>query len=183
MVRSVGSHALRGAVAAAALAASLGLGGCSLLLDFSVHADAGPADGVPADAMLVPDPCGVLEPNDDVASAIALTTGETRFAAICPTTDRDFYKLTMSDSQTLDFKVLFDNMNGDLDMQLLDVTGTSVVAESRSFDDNEGVKCPNDVGVPPACPQLAAGDYIVKVFPAVGGVSNVYQLDVTISGP
>lgn len=160
---------------------ALASSGCEVLLDFGVHADAGPADASPIDATLVPDPCTVLEPNDDVASAMQLTTGENRFAAICPTTDVDFYKVSIVTGQSLDFKVLFKNTNGDLDMQLYDATGTSVVAESRSFDDDEEVKCPNDTGMAPSCPQLSAGDYVVKVFPAVPGKQNVYRLDVTIA--
>ena len=152
-------------------------GGCEAILDFSEHADAGPSDAPPIDATLVPDPCTVLEPNDDVASAIALTTGEDRYAAICPATDIDYYKVSLVDGQTVDFK----NANGDLDMQLYDATGTNVVAESRSFDDDEEVKCPNDAGMSPTCVQLAAGDYLVKVFPAVPGTMNVYKLAVTIT--
>ena len=157
------------------------LGGCEALLDFSVHPDAGPADAPPIDAMLVPDPCGVLEPNNDVASAIAVPNGENRYAAICPAGDLDYYKVTVVQNQVLDFKVLFKNANGDLDMQLYDSTGTNVVAESRSFDDDEEVKCPNDAGMSPTCAMLAAGDYLVKVFPAVPNTTNVYRLDVTIS--
>lgn len=155
-------------------------GGCEAILDFSEHVDAGPSDAPPIDAMLVPDPCTVLEPNNDPSTALALTTGEDRFAAICPSDDLDFYKVTVVDGQTLDFKVLFKNANGDLDMQLYDSTGVSVIAESRSFDDDEEIKCPNDAGMP-ACAMLAAGDYIVKVFPAVPGTTNVYRLGVTIT--
>jgi hypothetical protein len=172
---------MRALVALVGAVCAVSSAGCEALLDFSVHNDAGPSDAAPIDAMLVPDPCTVLEPNDDVASAMALTTGEARYAAICPASDLDFYKVSLVAGQSLDFKVLFKNANGDLDMQLYDSTGTSVVAESRSFDDNEEVKCPNDVGMSPTCPQLSAGDYVVKVFPAVPGTQNVYRLDVTIA--
>jgi hypothetical protein len=155
--------------------------GCEALLDFSVHDDAGPSDAAPIDAMLVPDPCTVLEPNDTVAEAMPLTTGEMRYAAICANDPADFYKVSLVAGQSLDFKVLFKNAHGDLDMQLYDATGSSVVAESRSFDDDEEVKCPNDAGMSPTCDQLGAGDYIVKVFPAVPGTQNVYRLDVSIT--
>ncbi|HTJ44874.1 MAG TPA: hypothetical protein VL463_22360 [Kofleriaceae bacterium] len=166
---------------AAACALALACGGCEVLLDFGVHADAGPADASPVDATLVPDPCTVMEPNDDVTTAMQLTTGENRYAAICPSNDLDFYKVSIVQGQTLDFKALFKNANGDLDLQLYDATGTSVVAESRSFDDDEEVKCPNDTGMAPTCPALNAGDYVVKIFPAVPGTMNVYRLDVTIT--
>jgi hypothetical protein len=158
-----------------------GATGCEVFLDFSVHADAGPADAPPADAMLVPDPCTVLEPNNTPDAALALTTGEARYAAICGAGDEDFYKIHLVTGQSLDFKVLFKNAKGDLDLQLKDALGTAVVAESRSFDDDEEVKCPNDPGMSPACAMLSAGDYVVRVFPAVPGTSNVYRLDVTIA--
>jgi hypothetical protein len=157
------------------------LGGCEAILDFNVHPDAVPPDAPGPDAMLVPDPCTVLEPNDDVASAIQLTTGENRYAAICPATDLDFYKVSLVTGQTLDFKILFKNANGDLDMSLYDSTGLNDIADSRSFNDDEEIKCPNDPGMTPTCAMLAAGDYVVKVFPAVPGTTNVYRLDVTIT--
>ncbi len=155
--------------------------GCEVLLDWKAQPDAGPSDAAPDDAMLVPDPCTVLEPNNSVDMALQLTTGEMRFAAICPGTDVDFYKVSLVAGQILDFKVLFKNARGDLDMQLYDSSGVSVIAESRSFDDDEEVKCPNDTGMSPACAQLGPGDYIVKVFPAVPGTQNVYRLDVSIT--
>jgi hypothetical protein len=159
------------------------VGGCEVLLDFKAHPDAGPADAAPVDAMLVPDPCTVLEPNNDPTTAIALVTGENRYAAICPAGDVDYYKVSTVAGQSIDFKILFKNANGDLDLQLYDMTGMGLpLAESRGFDDNEEIKCPNDAGMMPSCAQLAAGDYIFKVFPAVpGGTQNVYRLDVTIA--
>ncbi len=163
------------------LACVLLLSGCEVVLDFGVHPDAVPPDAAGPDAMLVPDPCTVLEPNDDPTMAQPLTTGENRYAAICPGADVDFYKVTIASGQTLDFKILFKNANGDLDMQLYDATGVSVVAESRGFVDNEEIKCPNDPGMAPTCAMLSAGDYTVKVFGAVPGTQNVYRLQVSIT--
>ncbi len=173
--RAVGALACLGTMVAAS--------GCSVILDFQDHTDAGPSDAAPPDAMLVPDPCGVLEPNDDPSTAQVLTTGEARYAAICPANEKDFFKVTLAASQTLTFKVLFKNRGGagDLDMSLKDSTGLNTIAESRSFDDDEGVTCPSPVGASPSCPQLAAGDYIVSVFGALPNVDNVYKLDVTIT--
>ena len=69
------------------------LSGCEAILDFNVHPDAVPPDAPGPDAMLVPDPCSVLEPNDSATAALQLTTGENRYAAICPTTDLDVDRL------------------------------------------------------------------------------------------
>ena len=157
------------------------LGGCEAILDFNVHPDAVPPDAPGPDAMLVPDPCSVLEPNDSAAAALQLTTGENRYAAICPTTDLDWYMVQIVDGQTIDFKITFKNANGDLDMSMYDVTGTNDIADSRTFNDGEEIKCPNDPGMTPTCPMQAAGTYLFEVFPAVAGTSNVYRLDVTIS--
>jgi len=169
--------------ALACLGTMVATSGCSLILDFEDHTDAGPSDAPPDDAMLVPDPCGVMEPNDDPSAAQVLTSGEARYAAICPAGDKDYYKVTLTANQTLDFKVLFKNRGsaGDLDMSLKDSTGLNTIAESRSFDDDEAVVCPNPTGTSPSCPQLPAGDYIVIVFGATATVDNVYKLDVTIT--
>jgi Bacterial pre-peptidase C-terminal domain len=174
-------RAVRALAGLCGLVGALGAGGCEVLLDFGVHADARPADAPPTDAMLVPDPCGVLEPDDNPAGAQLLTTGESRYAAICPANDIDYYKVHVATGQTLDFKILFKNKNGDLDLQLYDSSGTSLVAESRSFDDDEEIKCPNDSGMSPTCTMLSAGDYVVRVFAPVAGDTNVYRLGVTIA--
>ena len=157
------------------------LGGCEAILDFNVHPDAVPPDAPGPDAMLVPDPCTVLEPNDTPQTAIALTTGENRYAAICPSSDIDWYKVSIVDGQTIDFKITFKDANGDLDMSMYDSTGLNDIADSRTFGDGEEIKCPNDTGMTPACLMQAAGDYLFEVFPAVPGTSNVYRLDVTIT--
>ncbi len=172
---------MRSGVVWCALAAALACGGCEAILDFSEHIDAGPADAPPIDAMLVPDPCTVLEPNDTAAAAIQLTTGENRYAAICAGGDVDWYKVSLVTGQTVDFKITFKDANGDLDLEMFDSTGTNMVAQSRGFGDGEEIKCPNDPGMSPTCPAQAAGDYTFEVFPAVPGATNVYRLDVTIS--
>jgi hypothetical protein len=121
--------------------------------------------------------------NDDPTTAIALTTGENRYAAICPVTDIDYYKVSVVQGQSVDFKILFKSANGDLDLQLFDMTGTGLpLAESRGIDDDEEIKCPSDTGMSPSCAQLAPGDYVFRVFPAVpDGAQNVYRLDLTIA--
>jgi hypothetical protein len=172
--RAVGALACLGAVASS---------GCSLILDFQERPAPGPADAAQPDAKLVPDPCGVLEPNDDPSTAQVLTTGEARYAAICPGGDKDFYKVTLAANQTLAFYVRFKNRSGagDIELSLQDSTGINNIADSRSFDDDEGVTCPKPAGAGPDCPQLAAGDYIVFVSGALPSVDNVYKLDVAIT--
>jgi len=54
-----------------------------------------------------------------------------------------------------------------------DKTGTTMLALSTSFSDDEVITCP---GTAPSCPMLAADDYIFEVFPGVTGSVNAYTI-------
>jgi hypothetical protein len=164
-------------VAFASAVGALACGGCEALLDFSERP--APPDAAPPDAPPMPDPCGVLEKNDTFATAIAVPSGEARMAAVCPAGDVDFYKVTLTANQTLDFKILFKNAKGDLDLVLFD-TAMVVRGQSHGTADNEEVKCPGGAGQN-QCSQLPAGDYVAKVYGAIDGVANSYQLSVAIT--
>jgi hypothetical protein len=49
---------------------------------------------------------------------------------------------------------------------------------SRGFGDDELIVCP---GAAPACPVLAAGDYVFEVFPAETGDANAYTFAVELT--
>src|SRR5215470_11710962 len=172
-------RAARALVALASAVGAVACTGCEVLLDFNAPPPA-PVDApTTPDAPPLPDPCGVLEKNDSFGAAIAVPNGEARIAAICPVGDVDFYKVTLTANQTLDFKILFTNAKGDLDMVLQD-SGMTERAASHGTVDNEEIKCPG--GTPPNdCKQLPAGDYVVKVYPGVMGMTNTYQLSVSIT--
>ncbi len=75
--------------------------------------------------------------------------------------------------------ILFDDPDrGDLDLRLFEADGTTMVAQSRSFDMNEIITCP---GPSPSCPLLTPADYIFLVFPAVSGQTNEYNIDLAIT--
>lgn len=146
--------------------------GCSLLLDFDESA---PADAS-IDAPYTQAECDFGEPNDSVTAPSALDASQTGPAAICASDpeDHDFYKFTAS-SATVTVGITFTNRpGGDLDIKLYDTTG-AMLSQSRGFGDGEMIVCP---GASPSCPMLAAGDYILEVFPAVPGSVNSYTITI-----
>ncbi len=146
--------------------------GCSLVLDFSDKAI--PKDAA-IDAPYTADECMYKEPNDSVDTAQMITTADTGPAAICANDPGDFYKFTVAGASTVTVAIQFTNRpGGDLDLQLLDTMGTQV-SISRGFGDGETIVCP---GPAPACPKLANGDYVMRVFPAVTGAVNAYTFSV-----
>jgi len=166
-----------------ALAALLLLPACSLFVKFDdkdIPVDAAPDAFMPFSADL----CNFGEPNDNAATAFAITPGDTGPAAICPNpdgtvSDVDFYKLTVPDMTTtvtiaINFTVA---TKGDLDLLLFDATGATMLAESRGFGASETIVCP---GVSPACTPLAAGDYVIEVVPGVTDDFNQYTVSLTI---
>lgn len=154
------------------------LAGCSLVLDFSD--DAIPVDAAP-DAPYTEEQCAYLEPNDSFEGAVAITPAETGTAAICAgdVQDHDFYRFTVpAGTASVAISISFTNHpTGDLDLRLLDGTGTTI-AQSRGFVDNEAIVCP---GTSPLCDALVEGDYVFEVFPAVTGATNSYGLALTIT--
>jgi hypothetical protein len=157
--------------------------GCSWLLDFSDNAIPGDAALPGPDSAFDQAECDYKEPNDSVATAAAIpfagmgaTIGP---AAICPgsTEDHDFYKLTVDAATAgLEIRLAYSySAARDLDLRLDDNTGREL-AVSRGFSDEELLSCP---GTSPACPALAAGDYLIEVFPAVTGAVNRYTIAIT----
>jgi hypothetical protein len=153
------------------------LTGCSWMLDFSDSAI--PVDAAP-DAPYTQEQCDYLEPNDSLAEAALITPAEIGTAAICAgdVEDHDFYKFTVPpDTASVTIRILFSSRpGGDLDLKLLDASGT-MLAQSRGFVDDETIVCPS---ASPSCPALTEGDYVFEVFPAVPGSTNSYTLSLTI---
>ena len=112
-------------------AAALGPG-CSFVLDF----DPAVVDA----AQFVPDACtwpaidatGLLEPNEDVASAAPLTAG-TYPLEINPRGDQDYFAIDVPAPVSLDVVLTFEGC-GDLDMELLFGVVTGVFADAGDAD-------------------------------------------------
>lgn len=160
------------------LAGALSLGGCSAILDFSNSA-------IPIDAQIdapyTQEQCAYKEPNDSVQAAALITSADTGPAAICAgdVEDHDFYKFTVpAMTSSVKVKITFANRpTGDLDLKLLDAAGV-MIAQSRGFGNDETIVCPASS---PACPTLAAGDYVIEVFPALTGAVNTYDLSLALT--
>jgi hypothetical protein len=67
---------------------------------------------------------------------------------------------------------------GDVDLQLTDASG-AVLSSSRGFDNDEIIACPGSS--PPCVGPLAAGDYVLEVFPAQPGMANRYDIAITVT--
>ncbi len=166
-------------IAAIGAVAALGalVTACSLILDFDdppAPPDAQTIDAIPAAA------CDFGEPNDNRTVAAPLDPVMGQSAAICGAGDRDFYSIQIADGQALSFTILFPQTGGrgDLDMRLLDDVG-GIVARSLSTDPDEAIICP---GASPACPVLAAGNYVIEVFGFSPDVENGYTINYELTG-
>ena len=149
---------------------------CSLILDFDQTSHDASIDAPYTQAQ-----CDYKEPNDSPETAAMIAATDTGPAAICApammggTEDKDYYKFTVS-SATVTVSIAFTNRpGGDLDIKLLDASGTVMQSQSRGFGDGETIVCP---GTSPSCPTLAAGDYVLQVFPAVAGSVNAYTFTI-----
>jgi hypothetical protein len=139
--------------------------GCSLILDFS---DSAGVHDAAIDSPYTPAECAYKEPNDTPDTAAVVTVDDSGPAAICaPTSDAggrdfDYYKFTVAPGTTKVTITLTNGpMAGDLDLVLYDATGATTLGQSRNFSLTETLVCP---GAVPACPSLAAGDYIFEVL-------------------
>lgn len=151
---------------------------CSWLLDFSDGAIPGDA---PPDAPYSQAECDYKEPNDTFAAAAAIAPADTGPAAICAgnAEDHDFYRFTVpAGTGNVEIRISTAyRVGGDLDLRLYDKAG-AMLARSTGFGNDEVIGCP---GISPACPTLAAGDYVFEVYPAVAGSVNRYTLSVAFT--
>jgi hypothetical protein len=148
--------------------------GCSLVLDFSDKA-------IPKDAAIdgpyTADECAYKEPNDTPNTAQMITTADTGPAAICMSDPADFYKFSIAGASKVTVSISFiKRTGGDLDLEVDDTTGNTL-ASSRGVGSGESITCPGQV---PACPSLADGDYLMRVFPGVTGDVNAYTFSLQI---
>jgi hypothetical protein len=153
---------------AAALIVSLGLGGCSLILDFDE-----PGEGPPIDAPVTDQLCMMFEPNDLPGEATPLPVG-TIMAAICGG-ETDYFRITLDGVSDVTVTINFSNRNGagDIDLRLLNASGAATIDESRTSNDTETVMCPGGIMCTGALP---AGDYLVQVLPFNAAVMSEYTM-------
>jgi len=157
--------------------------GCSLLLDFSEKADAGPGgDADVVDAGPIGDggdPCNAFEPNDTLSAAVGIEPGTYEPLAICPVGDHDYFSFEIGDNQDVVVEAFFSNEGGagDLEMRLYNSSG-EVVARSESFSDNERIE--RSLA---ASNQLLAGTYLIEMYGFHDTTENEYSLVLTVTTP
>ncbi len=156
----------RGALAALAMVG----GGCSALLDFEWGEDGGV---VQADA--APLAADNLEPNDSWPAASSIGPATYPGLSIFPSSDVDFFRVTLGEPHDVTVQANFDPLAGDLDLYLyrwMPASGMLLeIANSTNFDMDEEL----------TATMQAAGEYAIKVQSFGGGAANWYELVLTLN--
>ena len=113
-----------------------------------------------------PQPDG-FEPNDDCGSArtIPVPLSLTNLSIHDPAT-HDYYKVTLQNPDILTVQLNFTNALGDLDLELMDLACSTVIASSATTNNLEEV-----------VESLLPGEYVIHVF-TTGPSANSYRMDV-----
>jgi hypothetical protein len=112
-----------------------------------------------------------LEPNDTVATRVALPTPN-QVLSICES-DEDYFVVEGVAGRRLLVDLTFLHADGDLDLVLLGLDGTQILAVSDSLSDNEHI----DVILP------LDGLYTLRVFSLSSGATARYTLDARLASP
>lgn len=108
----------------------------------------------------------VFEENDTAATARNLGTliGPRTLTDLSLGDAADWYKFTMNNAGTYDnnLELTFKNLSGNLDLALYNATGTTLLRSSIGSTDKESISLNG----------IAAGTYLVRVFPKTIGVTN-----------
>lgn len=124
----------------------------------------------PPPSMCMPD---ALEDNDSAATASPLSPGNQSNLTVCPQDD-DFYGLSLTAGDRLTVNVTFSDAEGDIDVELLNPSGTSVASASSSTDDETF-----------AYTAAASGAHVLRVFlyaDAGAQTGNPYALTTQVTG-
>ena len=162
---------------ATVVALSITLSGCSLYFgepDDSEPAETDAAVASPPDAVAAQTRCELGEPNDSLPSAARIDTGSTLQLAVCPAGDVDFFAFDVAPADTLYIEVVFENGNGDgdLDIRLYNAAGR-MVDLSAGFGNTETIDRDD----------LEAGTYILEVHGYTALIENDYDLSVVARAP
>jgi outer membrane biosynthesis protein TonB len=115
------------------------------------------------------------EDNDtDTTASTGITTGSYTSLRVCPSDD-DYYSVTVSPGDAVTVALLFSDAEGDVDVEIVDSTGTTV-AYSDSITDNEWVTYTSSAG----------GTYLIYVYlyaDSGASIGNDYDMDVRLGAP
>ncbi|MCP4589493.1 MAG: hypothetical protein GY842_01985 [bacterium] len=109
------------------------------------------------------------EPNDSCGGAPALSAGSYT-GRIVKSVDEDWYRITLPACERLDVDLTFTSSWGNIDVQLYDACGGSVVASGTTSTNDEALSYDNTTG--------ASGEYYLRVYLA-NDTRNTYDLSLT----
>ena len=116
-------------------------------------------------------PFDPLEPNDARTSARAVSPGTFSGLGSCPMNE-DWYAVSIGAGQTLDVNVAFAHAEGDIDIQLYNSSGATVVSSVTATDD-EALSLQSSAG----------GTYTLRVYlyaDTGSSPGNVYDLSLSL---
>jgi Cys-rich repeat protein len=115
----------------------------------------------------------IFEPNDSAQEAAIIAPTRHEGLGFCGGVDDfDFFSVDVLSAGTLQIDVLFSDLGGDIDLNLLSANGLTTIASSTSSTDNESIT-----------ESVSAGTYLIEVYGFLGGVTNSYDLEVSILPP
>jgi len=147
-----------------------------VFIEVTLTADSGIVDGSPYDLDLLVGSTGLpctddgFEDNDNVTSPSSLSAGTTSNLTVCPA-DEDWWEFPAAVGQLLTVEALFDNSDGDIDLEFMDFQG-NVLDVSTSNTDNEVV----------TATATGSGSHFVRVYllnDAGPNGGNDYDLELT----
>ena len=112
------------------------------------------------------------EQNDTCATAKAITTGAL-IGLIVKSTDEDWYSISIPTATAMTFALVFNDNNGDIDMQLYNSCGGTVVASQAGNASNESLAYTNTG---------SAATYYLRVF-LYSDTRNEYTMTSTATTP
>jgi hypothetical protein len=112
----------------------------------------------------------VFEENDSELTATVMNSGASVNAIVCRGDDDDRFRIDVpAAGRVVRAKARFIQVDGDVDMELLNPRGQEVAASRGSSDDESITFMASDVG-----------DHVVRVF-HVNGAENSYDVGVTVT--
>lgn len=114
------------------------------------------------------------EPNDTVAQAARIGVGTHDGLCVGPDSGDDYYGIPLLAGESLTVTIGFDQISGDLDLELLDASGVNLVDRSATGANQETVRV-----ALASSPAL----YFVRVRPASPEVESRYSMTIDIKPP
>lgn len=145
---------------------------CALLLVFAFVAGGYSAQKLAASGLNMPQACtpDAFEPNNTVGTAVTLTAGYYTNLSICAIDDHDYFRVTVPTGYRVSAELIHERAAGDLDLELIDGDGLTLLAVSDTINNVESVN-----GYP-----LSFNLIYLHVLGDMGDISNDYSLNLRL---